>query len=344
MKSKTRILFIGGTKRGYLTLKALLESGANVVGIISLVQDKHEFERYEDSIRDLAGRFNVPHQQTRRIQDREYEELIAERLKPDVAIVVGCRFLIPKSIYSLPPLGTIAIHDSFLPKYRGFAPLNWAILNGEKQTGVTAFFIAEGMDTGDIVSQRTVPIGPDDTAPAVHERVCQETVTLVLEICSSLDRGSIPRLPQKHDQATYTCSRHPEDGLIDWERDTACIYNRIRALAYPYPGAFTYYQGRKLTVWSAATVRNPSVFTGRIPGKVVDISKSEGYADVLTGDGVLRVFEVQREDGPRQPASEVLNSVRDQLGLKISDLLQRIDLLEKALAKVPDVQYFESKK
>jgi methionyl-tRNA formyltransferase len=149
-----RTLFIGGTKRGYLTLKRLIRDGANVVGIVSLLQNAHEVERYEKPIKTLAEEYKIPLYETKWLKDKYYEQIIAENIKPDIAFVVGCRVLLPKDIYKIPSLGTFAVHDSFLPDYRGFAPLNWSIINGEDNTGVTLYCLNELMDGGDIVAQK----------------------------------------------------------------------------------------------------------------------------------------------------------------------------------------------
>lgn len=326
-----RILFLGGTKRGYLTLKALIEREAHVVGIVSLQQDEHEVERYEEPIKALAERFNIPHYETRWMKDRDYVEPISREIQPDAAFVVGCRILIPKEIYQVPPLGTLAVHDSLLPEYRGFAPLNWSILNGEDHMGVTLFYLSELMDGGDIVAQKRVPIGPNDTAPAVYERVCQATVDLVLEAYPLLAQGLAPRIKQDYPTGSFTCSRTPTDGLVDWGNRTTVIYNQIRALTYPYPGAFTHYMGKKLIIWRAEPIDNPPYYIGRIPGRVIGMSKLEGHVDALTGDGVLRIFEVQIEDEGRIAAASVIRSVRGTLGLRIVDLLNRIRSLEEQI-------------
>ncbi|HEY6210947.1 MAG TPA: methionyl-tRNA formyltransferase, partial [Vicinamibacterales bacterium] len=308
---------------GYLTLDALVKSSAEIAGVVSLQQDSHEVERYETPIRRLALANRIPHCETRSLTDRDrYVDLLTREMKPDVAIVVGCRMLIAPEIYQAPPLGTLAVHDSLLPEYRGFAPLNWSILNGEDHTGVTLFHLTESADAGDIVAQRRVPIGPDDTAPVVYERVCQATVDLVLDTYPQLAAGTAPRTPQAHHRATFACSRTPIDGEIDWSAPTAVVYNRVRALTYPYPGAYTYYRGRPLTIWSASRVENSPSYVGRIPGRVVSVSKTTGGIDVLTGDGVLRVHDVQF----------VTTSVRAALGLQTTDLLARIQALEERIA------------
>lgn len=324
-----RTLFIGGTKRGYLTLEALVRSGASVSGVISLRQDEHERDRFEEPIRELAAGHGIPLWETKWLKDRDYISIVRDEIRPDIAFVVGCRILIPEALYGLPRLGSLAVHDSMLPEYRGFAPLNWAILNGEDHTGVTLFYLSEKMDGGDIVAQRRVPIGPHDTAPEVYERVCRTTIDVILDSYSQLEAGTAPRRVQDYSEGTFTCSRGPADGEIDWSRPTASIYNQVRALASPYPGAYTFFEGRKLTVWSARPKEGAPRFAGRIPGRVT--GRSDEGVEVLTGDGVLIVSEVQLEGAEPSSAASVLRSVRITLGLRTSDLLERIRQLERQL-------------
>jgi methionyl-tRNA formyltransferase len=325
-----RVVFIGSTKRGYETLKALLEAGADVVGVVSLAQHAHETGRFEGAITDLTAQYHVPCIETQWMKDRDYAALLVDEWQADVAFIVGCRVLIPRAVYEAPRLGSLAVHDSLLPEYRGFAPLNWAILNGEDHTGVTLFYLSEAMDDGDIVLQQAVPIGPDETAPMVYEKVCQATVDVVLDGHARLVSGNAPRIPQVDGVGSYTCSRTPLDGCIDWARSTTETYDLIRALTQPYPGAYTHYKGRKLLVW-AAEPAPPVNYVGRIPGRVVGLSSAEGWVDVLTTDGILRLTSVQLEGGePTAPAS-VIRSVRASLGLNPVELLERIQELEARL-------------
>ena len=324
-----RILFIGGTKRGYSAIRTLIEQEAKVVGVISLRQDEHEEERYELPIKELAQRFEIPCYETKWMNEQNYVELISNKLQPDIAFVVGCRILIPKEIYQIPLQGTLAIHDSLLPQYRGFAPLNWAILNGENYTGVTLFYLNELMDGGDIVAQKRININSNDTAPMVYEQICQATVDIILETYLSFYHQQVTRIKQNYAQGSFTCSRTPQDGLINWSQSTITVYNQIRALTYPYPGAFTFYKGKKLNIWRAKLLDNHQDYVGRIPGRVVCVSKSNGYVDVLTGDGIIRIFEVQFEAEEKTSAANIIKSVRTTLGLQVVDLLERIKSLEQ---------------
>ena len=327
-----RTLFIGGTKRGWLSLQALLKHSVELVGIISLRQDDHEVERYESEIANLAVQHHIPCYETKWMKDQDYQTLIGTVLRPDIALVVGCRILISPAIYTLPKMGALAIHDSLLPQYRGFAPMNWSIINGEPHAGATLFYLSERMDAGDIVAQKTIPIHGRDTAPTVYDKICSATVDLIDEAFPLLMQGIAPRIPQEERQSSYTCSRTPSDGLIDWKRPASEIHDLIRGLTYPYPGAFTFYAGEKLVIRSAEPLSNSPRYVGRIPGRVVAISQQDGWVDVLTGEGVLRIREIGQEDGSWGRPSAVIRSVRAKLGIDLQEVLHRLAYLERKVA------------
>jgi methionyl-tRNA formyltransferase len=231
----------------------------------------------------------------------------------DLMFVVSWRYLIPARVYQRARLGTFVFHDSLLPEYRGFAPTVWAIINGEEHIGVTLFEISEEMDTGDIVDQERVTIGPDEAIGVAIERVTRTYLTLLERNLEGLMDGNAPRYPQDHSQATYTCRRLPEDNLIDWNSTSTSIYNLIRAVSYPYPGAYTFLSGQRIRVWSAQQVPHPGPYVGRIPGRVVDVRHGEGSV-ILTGDGQLLLTEVQTKDGEVICASKILNNLSQTLG------------------------------
>jgi methionyl-tRNA formyltransferase len=333
-----KVLFIGSMKRGYLALKALVAAGADLAGVISLRQDEHETERFEGPIAQLASELHVPLCETKWLNDRDYADIIRNHWRPDIGVVVGCRLRLPREIYTAPPAGTLAVHDSCLPEYRGFAPLNWAILNGVDHTGVTLFYVTDGVDAGDIVAEQRIPIGPDETAAGVYERVCEATATLLRDTYPLLAAGRAPRRTQDPAQASYTCPRVPADGLIDWNAGTIQIYNQVRALTRPYPGAFTYSGMQRLTIWRAVPVAAAPRYVGRIPGRVSAIDRGRGTVDVLTGDGVLRLHEVQLDDGNPQPAAAVIRSIRATLGVRIAELMERIAELRLVGHEGPTLQ------
>jgi methionyl-tRNA formyltransferase len=222
------------------------------------------------------------------------------------------------------------VHDSLLPEYRGFAPLNWSIINDEPKTGVSLFRISERMDGGEILLQREVPIGHSDSAPDVYRRVCDATVRVVLDGYRLLDEGNGSPVAQDYSKGSFTCSRTPRDGRIEWVHTTRQIYNLIRALTFPYPGAYTYYQGQRLIVLAAEEAVQSPPYRGRLPGRVVRIAPGHG-ADVLTGDGVITLKHVSTDGHSIQPAEEIIRSVKTSLGLSLEDLEQRVMELERRL-------------
>ena len=225
----------------------------------------------------------------------------------------------------------VNVHYSPLPQYRGRANVNWAIINGEHEAAITIHCIAPELDAGNILYQETVGIGPHDTVGHIYTVLNQiQREKLGDTVARHLD--GYEGTPQDESLATYGCARVPADGEIDWSQPTEKIYALIRALSPPYPGAYTYLGARRITVARARPVDAPR-YVGRVPGRVVARSKADAYVDVLSGDGVLRIFEVTVEDGRAAPAPSIVTSTRQTLGLRPADLLLRIEELEQRLAK-----------
>lgn len=227
--------------------------------------------------------------------------------------MVSWRYLVPVEVFSRARLGSFVFHDSMLPKYRGFAPTVWSIINGEKETGVTLFRTSEEMDAGDIVEQRRIAIAETDTIADVMERVTESYLDVAEQVFASLVDGSATSYPQNHDEATYTCKWMPADARIDWGKSAHAIFNLIRASSWPYPGAYSYLEGRKLIVWSAELPTRPRTCVSRVPGRVVNWKADYG-ATVITGDGSLRLKFVQFEGEPTVNAGKILNSPSQTLG------------------------------
>jgi methionyl-tRNA formyltransferase len=236
-----------------------------------------------------------------------------ERAEADLMLVVSWRYLIPPAIYRRPRLGTFVLHDSLLPEYRGFAPTLWAIANGEDHTGATLFKVSNTIDSGDLVDQRRVPIGPDDPIAAVMERVTQAYLELLESNLPQLLSGAAALRPQDASRATFTCKWVPEDSRLDWAAPTRAVYDLIRASGPPYPGAFTHLTGKRLRVWAAQRLPDTPRYVGRVPGRVVQVRPGEGSV-VLTGDGALLLTRVQLDDGEPVCAAEVLGSLAQTLG------------------------------
>ena len=174
-----------------------------------------------------------------------------EKWKPDLILILGWYYIIPRKIRESIPLGCIGIHASLLPRYRGGAPINWAIINGEKETGITLFYIESGVDTGDIVAQEKYPIKDSDTCATIYNKATNASIEILKKYIPLIAINKAPRIKQDENEAFYVSQRNPEDGLIDWHWGAKRIKNFIRAQTKPYAGAFTYIQGKKVIIWDA---------------------------------------------------------------------------------------------
>lgn len=305
-----RLLFVGGTPRGLRVFETLLELGIAPVRLWIMQEDAHEQRKVSDEFAARAAARSIPFRVAKRLGPEDTELVAAA--EADLLLAVGWRTIIPTSLYRLPRHGSVLIHDSLLPRYRGFAPTNWAVINGEAEGGATLLHMADAVDAGDIVGQIAVPIGPRTTAPQLYDGVVDATVELVRRHIRALLEGTAPRHPQDECAATYACSRTPEDGRIDWSAPTEHTDRLIRGLTYPYPGAWTTHDGAPLVVWEAEPLSPAPRYDGRITGRVV--RHGGGSIDVLTADGVLRVHCVGRSGDERIPADVLVRSVKCRLG------------------------------
>jgi methionyl-tRNA formyltransferase len=302
-------LFLG-SRRGYAVLQKLLAAQAKISGILCLVEDPHE-PQHHLHIRALAQEHAIPLRDTTEVKPSQYAELLAE-IKPDIAFAIGWRYLIDKAAYRIPTKGTLIIHDALLPTYRGFAPMNWAIINGEKKTGVTLFYIADGVDSGPIVDQLSTPIYLEDTAQTLDARLIELYEEIVIKNLPALQAGTAKTIQQDETLASYTCKRTPEDGAIHWQNSAIQIYNLIRGLTHPFPGAYTKLHGKKIWIWQAQLPTEQLHYVGNIPGRV--LGKRNGMIEVLTGAGVLCLKYLQYEGEAEKEASEIGISVKDTFG------------------------------
>lgn len=299
-------LFLG-SRRGYAVLKKLIALKANICGILCLIEDPHE-EQYHPRITEIALQHQIPIFYSDIIKPSQYVEVLGS-CAPDIAFAIGWRFLINQKTYSLPPKGTLIIHDSLLPKYRGFAPTNWAIINGETETGVTLFYIAEDVDSGPIVDQLKTDISPSDKVHEVDEKVTALYEKIIEKNFAALESGNAKAVTQNEAEATFTCKRTPEDGRINWQQSAENIYNLIRATSEPFPGAFAYLRDKKIILWEARLPDKKLNYVGSIPGRI--IGKRDGLIEVLTGQGILQIKRLQFENEEVVDATKFAISVKD---------------------------------
>lgn len=304
------VMFVA-TDRGKRVLAKLFELKPDIkVSVFSFREDPWE-PPFLDNIRKLTIQHGGIFIESQKVGDKEHESFWTKE-HIDIAFTINWRYMIPPEVYSVPIMGTFVFHDSLLPAYRGFSPTVWAIINGEVQTGVSLFEIAEKVDSGDLVDQEVVPIGPDDTISTVMEQLNDAYLKVFIRNLPKLLNGSALRRPQNHALATYTCKRTLNDNEISWDMDSRDIHNLIRAVSHPYPGAFTYLNGELIRVWSAQRVEAPK-YAGRIPGRVVQILPGEGVV-VLTGDSTILLKDIQKENGDICCAAELIKSLSLTLG------------------------------
>lgn len=310
LSSAPRLAYIGGTPRGLRVLEALVELDLVPVCMWIMQEDGHEQRRASEDLAGRAEQLGVPYRLARRMGSDDPATLAAAQA--DLLLAVGWRTIIPREVYATPRFGAVLIHDSLLPRYRGFAPTNWAIINGEREAGATLLHMADGVDQGDIIGQVRIPIGPRTTAPELYDDVIDATVDLVRSHLTDVIRGCGPRRAQDESMASYACARTPEDGRIDWGWRTDRIDRLVRGLTYPYPGAWTSHNGRRLFVWDAEPLDPAPCYEGRITGRVV--RSAGGSIDVLTADGVMRVHRAGYEPDEQRAADDLVRSVRCRLG------------------------------
>jgi methionyl-tRNA formyltransferase len=246
-------------------------------------------------IKVLAEQHQIPVLQPEKVRAPEVQQRLRE-IAPDAIVVIAYGQILPESILQIPRLGCINVHASLLPKYRGAAPIQWAIVRGERQTGVTIMLMDKGMDTGAMLLQRAIPIEPDDTTETLQPKLAQLGADLLCETLSGIESGAILPVPQDHAAATYAPLLKKTDGLIQWQESAARIYDQVRGF-FPWPGAHTFFQG-KLVKLLKVTIAPAAEREGRAaPGTVVAVDQSIGPL-IATGDGVLRILEIQPENKP----------------------------------------------
>lgn len=301
-----REIFVGGKEKGLLALKQLLELKANLVYAYVLEEDEHEPDKFSPQIIALCKKNKIPFLLTKSIK-KEYDNI--KQLDPDLMIVYQWRSLIPKNILEIPKRGCICVHEALLPKYRGFAPVNWVVINGEEETGVTLFYLNEDTDSGDIIAQRAIKISKNDTAHDIYKKAAELSVLLLKEHHDDILSGKAPRKKQDDAKATYGCPRTPEDGRINWEKSNEAAHNLIRGLSYPYPGAYCIYKGEKVVI-QKSSLPSSKKWVGNIPGRIVE-RLPNGCVEVLCGTGSILIEEIE-VNGSKIKPSEMWKSVRDK--------------------------------
>jgi methionyl-tRNA formyltransferase len=299
-----RIVFMGSGELACASLRALLAS--TLFDVVALVtqpdRPKGRHLRLQPPpVKEIAVEVGLPLLQPERARDAGFVSNVAA-LAPDLIVVVAYGQLLPQSILALPKLGCVNVHASLLPKYRGAAPIQWAILNNEAETGVTIMKMSAGLDTGDVLTQKATPIAPEETGAQLHDRLAVLGAELLVSTLSAFAGGAISPRPQDETAATYARKIHREDGKIDWSQTAAILRNRIRAFT-PWPGAFSgltlHGKLRLVKFWRAVIdpMQGP-------PGQILQADRT-GLV-IACGSDALRILQLQLEGGRKLSAAEFL--------------------------------------
>ena len=314
MKSfgELRIVFIGTPEFAAASLAALVQAGANVVGVIT-VPDKPAGRGQHlqvSAVKEYALQHGLHLLQPPKLKDPVFlDELRA--LKADLQVVVAFRML-PEAVWDMPPLGTINVHASLLPQYRGAAPINWAIINGETETGVTTFKLKHAIDTGDILLQRKVPIAPEDNAGSLHDKLMAAGAELLVQTVQGMAAAALNEIPQAHipvNDIRHAPKIFTEDRRIDWQQPAGKVHDFIRGLA-PYPAATMVLEGKNYKVFETEIAEDKG---GAAPGSVRVKARHGKTTDTLliaAADKWLLIKELQQEGKKRMNAAEFLRGHR----------------------------------
>lgn len=299
-----RIVFMGTPSFAVASLEALVRAGHQVAGAFSQPDKpvgRHQNKLQPTPVKECAQAHGIPVYQPERLRDGTALALLRE-LDPELIVAAAYGRILPDDILALPPKGCINVHSSLLPKYRGSAPINWAILNGDRETGVTIQKMVRDLDAGDMILQRATPIGADENAAVLYDRLALMGGELLTQAVAQIEAGTAACTPQDHAQATQAPMLSKALSPVDWTRSAQAIHNQIRGL-YPWPAATTdILTGEPVKLWGGQVVEKHAAAA---PGTVISANK-QGI-DIACGDGqVLRVLELQAPGGKRMSAAAYL--------------------------------------
>ncbi|MEO8854922.1 MAG: methionyl-tRNA formyltransferase [Ginsengibacter sp.] len=305
-----RIIFMGTPQFAVPSLNKLYEAGYQIAGVVT-APDKpagRGMQLTESAVKKYAVDKNLKILQPEKLKDPGFIKELRE-LNADLQVVVAFRML-PEIVWNMPPKGTINVHASLLPQYRGAAPINWAIINGEEETGVTIFKLQHEIDTGNILLQEKIRIEPDETAGTLHDKMMETGAELLLETIKQLENGTLKEMAQpslflNHDSPlNHAPKLFTETCEIDWNKNVEDIYNLIRGLS-PYPTAFTFLNGKKLKIYLSEIEK---ITPGNEPGKISTDNKT--FLKFSASDGIISLKEIQLEGKKRMKIEDFLRGWR----------------------------------
>ncbi len=319
-----RIVFMGSADFAVPTLETLIDSKHEVLAVVT--QPDRPRGRGQKlavtPVKERALAAGLPIYQPQSARTAEFAEWLGQ-LAPDVAVVVAYGQILSPEVLAIPAQGCINVHASLLPRYRGAAPIHWAVMQGETVTGVSTMFMDAGLDSGDVILQQSIPLPAEATSGDLYPVLAAEGARLLRQTLEIIEKGTVPRVPQNPTEATYAPSLTRKDEVIDWSRSAEAVRNQIRGLN-PWPGAYTVWNDKVLKVWQAksgAALGNNNLYGleagsgDRVPGQVVGVDKTGLY--VQTGQGLLLLTEVQPTGKQRMPAADFSRGYRVEPGTRL---------------------------
>lgn len=309
-----KVVFMGTPDFAVGTLKKLIESRHEVLAVVTQPdKPKGRGKAMQfPPVKEVAVESGITVYQPKRVREPEFLETL-KALSPDVVVVVAFGQIIPQAVLDVPKLGCLNVHGSLLPKYRGAAPIQWAVIDGERESGVTIMRMDAGLDTGDMITTRVVKLEEKETGGSLFDKLSQAGADLLTETLDQLEAGTVTYEKQPAESSTdYARMLKKEDGQIDWNKSAAELERLIRGLN-PWPSAYTHIDGKTLKIWMADAEDGNS---GSEPGTVVEVTKNT--VKVQTGDGMLSLLEVQLEGKKKMPVDAFLRGCQLEAKSRLS--------------------------
>ncbi len=308
-----RIVFMGTPDFSVSTLKSLVSSGHEIVSVVTKPdKPKGRGKKVQMSaVKEYALECGLEVLQPIKVREEDFVSLI-KSMNLDLIVVVAFGQIIPKEILDSPKYGCVNVHASLLPKYRGAGPIQRAILNGDKLTGITTMLMDEGLDTGDMLLKKEVKILESDTGGSLFEKLADVSGDLLLETIKGLENSSIVRQKQDEEFVSYAPMLSKSDGIIDFNNSPRTVFNKVRALN-PWPSAYTFINGKMMKLWMVEAIDNESINS---PFEVIAVEKD--YFSISCVNGYVKVYELQLQNKKRMPASEFLKGYKLKVGDKFT--------------------------
>ncbi|GAA0707914.1 methionyl-tRNA formyltransferase [Paraclostridium ghonii] len=296
-----KIVFMGTPEFAVPCLQKIIDEGHEVVSVVTQ-PDKPKGRGKKlamPPVKELALKYDIPVYQPLKAREESFVETLKE-INPELIVVVAFGQILPKSILDIPKYGCVNVHASLLPRYRGAAPLNWVIINGEEKTGVTTMYMDEGLDTGDMILKSEIPLDDEITAGELHDKMMIDGAQVLKETIDLISKGQASREKQNNEDTCYSPIMNKSLGNIDWNKSAKDIHNLIRGIN-PWPSAYTTYEAQTMKIWKTKVINKNS---DKKPGTILSVDK-EGI-EVSTGEGSIQIKEIQMSGKKRMEVHEYI--------------------------------------